>query len=107
MITEKSENNRNSSGCDVSRSSISAWLNAPLRPRNGIQAMVRMIAEVRNGTQQEQNHADRVAAHVENEEVGDIETEKQRDRPDDQREFQGAAIEPQRCGARRQLPIIV
>ena len=44
---------------------------------------------------------------MKNEKVGDIEAEKQRDRPDDYREFQRAAIEPQRRRACQQLAIIV
>ena len=55
MITEKSENSRNSSGFSVKRNSISIWLKAPLRPRKGIQAMVRMMPDVQNGIAQSRN----------------------------------------------------
>ena len=37
-------------------------LNAPLRPRNGIQAMVRMMPEVQNGMAQSKNSTVRVVA---------------------------------------------
>ena len=60
-MTAKSENNRKSSGREVSCSVISAWLNAPLRPRNGIQAMVRMMAEVRNGMAHNSRNTTRTA----------------------------------------------
>ena len=65
----------------------SAWLKAPLRPRNGIQAMVRMMPEVKNGMAHSRNSTVRIggAAHVEDQEIGDVEAEEQRDRPDDER----------------------
>ncbi len=41
---------------------ITIWLKAPLRPRNGIQAIVRMIPEVQNGTAHNRNSTVRTAA---------------------------------------------
>ncbi len=62
MITAKSENSRNVSGCEVICSPISIWLNAPFRPRNGIQAIVRMMPEVQNGIAHSRNSTVRVTA---------------------------------------------
>ena len=36
---------------------ISSWLKMPLRPRNGIQEIIRMMFEVQNGTVQSRNSA--------------------------------------------------
>ena len=79
-------------------SAISSWLNTPLRPRNGIHEIMRMIVEVQNGTEQSRNRPifESGAAHMEDQEIGDRETEDERDRPDDRREFQRAQIEPER-----------
>ena len=39
----------------VTPAPIRIWLKMPLRPRNGIQAIIRMMLEVRNGTVQTRN----------------------------------------------------
>ncbi len=62
MMTAKSENSRKVSGSLVMCSAIRIWLNAPLRPRKGIQAMVRMMPEVQNGIAQSRNSTVRVIA---------------------------------------------
>ena len=57
---------------------ISAWLKMPLRPRNGIQEIMRMMFEVQNGTVQSRNRRDlpQQAADVEDQEIGDREAEQ-------------------------------
>ena len=54
-MTAKSENSRNSSGWLVTPAPCRAWLKMPLRPRNGIHEIMRMMFEVRNGTVQSRN----------------------------------------------------
>ena len=61
MITAKSENSRNSNGFVVTCNASSIWLNAPLRPRKGIHAMVRMMPEVQNGIAHSRNSTVRVS----------------------------------------------
>ena len=56
-MTAKSENSRNSSGSSVTPVCISAWLKMPLRPRNGIHEIMRMMFEVQNGTVHTRNSA--------------------------------------------------
>ena len=62
MTTANLENSRKSSGCEVSPAPITIWLKAPLRPRNGIQAIVRMIPEVQNGIAHSRKNTVRTAA---------------------------------------------
>ena len=62
MITAKSENSRNVSGFEMMCRSIRIWLKAPLRPRNGIHAMVRMMPDVQNGIAQSRKRTVRVIA---------------------------------------------
>ena len=62
MTTAKSEKSRNSSGLLVICRSISVWLKAPFRPRNGIQAIVRMMPDVQNGIAQSRNRTVRTVA---------------------------------------------
>ncbi len=54
--------------------------------------MVRMIPEVQNGMAHSRNkhRADHRVAHMEDQEVGDVEAEEQRDRPDDEGELQAS-----------------
>ena len=54
-ITAKSENSSHSSGASIRPHSISVELAMPLRPRNGIQLIMRMMLEVRNGMVQSRN----------------------------------------------------
>ena len=84
-MTAKSENSRNSSGSIGEPSAISDWLKRPLRPRKGIQEIMRMTFEVQNGTVQSRKSAicQQQVADVEDEEVGDREADDERDRPDD------------------------
>ena len=109
MTTAKSENSRKVSGWDVMCRSCRIVLNAPLRPRNGIQAMVRMMPEVQNGygAEQEQHGADRGAAHVVDQEPGDVEAKEQCDRPDDDCEFQRTEIDAERRRRGQQLAVVV
>jgi hypothetical protein len=62
MTTARSENSRKVSGWDVMCRSCRMVLNSPLRQRNGIQAMVRMMPEVQKGIAQSKNSTVRVAA---------------------------------------------
>ena len=49
-ITAKSENKSHSSGSSITPHDISPELASPLRPRNGIQLIMRMMFDVQNGT---------------------------------------------------------
>ena len=72
MITAKSENSRNSNGSLVRPSGHQRLIEQmPLRPRKGIQEIMRMMLEVQNGTVQSRNSAicHRNAAHMEHQEI--------------------------------------
>ena len=67
-VREQQEGQRLMRRC---RAAISALLNTPLRPRNGIHEIMRMMFEVQNGTVHSRNKPDlpQQAAHVEHQEV--------------------------------------
>ena len=80
------------------RCAISAWLKMPLRPRNGIHEIMRMMFEVQNGTVHSRNSAicHRMLRTWKTRKYDDREADHQRDRPDDQRVVDGLEVQRQR-----------
>ena len=108
-MTAKSENSRKVSGCVVMCRSCRIVVEGAVaaKERDPGDGADDAGGPERNGAQQEQHRAHRRTAHMEDQEIRNVEAEKERDRPHDEGELQRADIDPQRCRRGQQLTVVV